>query len=125
MADISGAWLGTYWQNGNQTRFEATFVQSGNTLTGRILDDGDLGEAQLQGDVTGRSITFKKQYLTSLPFPIYYSGTISEDEDFMSGTWSIERQGTGRWEARRSGTDLMAELRERMAKQTSLVGVAE
>ncbi|MGA1355681.1 MAG: hypothetical protein ACO35Q_03260 [Prochlorothrix sp.] len=50
MADLSGSWLGTYWQLGNPTRFEATLVQGGNSLTGNILDDGPLGEAQLTGD---------------------------------------------------------------------------
>ncbi len=29
MADVSGAWLGTYWQQGNPTRFEATLIQGG------------------------------------------------------------------------------------------------
>ena len=125
MADISGAWLGTYWADGTQTRFEATLVQAGNSLSGRILDDGPLGEAQVNGDVAGRSISFSKQYVTTAPYPIYYTGTISETEDFMSGTWLIEGSGSGRWEAHRNSDNLMEQLRERMARQTALAGVAE
>lgn len=125
MADISGAWLGSYWQGETQTRFEATFVQAGNALTGRVLDDGPLGEAQLSGDVTGRSISFGKRYVTTAIHMIHYSGTISEDDTFMSGTWTIQGNGSGRWEARRNSDDLMAQLKTRMAKQTALAGVAD
>lgn len=63
MADVSGSWLGTYWQNGNPTRFEVTFVQAGSTISGSILDDNPLGEAQAAGEVIGRTIQFAKQYL--------------------------------------------------------------
>ncbi|MEB3211015.1 MAG: hypothetical protein VKL39_06650 [Leptolyngbyaceae bacterium] len=125
MTDISGAWLGTFWQEGAQTRFEATFVQAGNSLSGRILDDGPLGEAQVSGDVTGRRITFSKQYVTSHPYAIAYTGTITEEEDFISGTWSMNSGGSGRWEAHRNSDNLMEQLRARMEKKTALAGVAE
>ncbi|MBD0390443.1 MAG: hypothetical protein ICV54_29085 [Nostoc sp. C3-bin3] len=49
MADINGNWLGTYWQDEMPNRFEAAFVQSGNILSGSILDDNYLGEAQVSG----------------------------------------------------------------------------
>lgn len=54
MANLSGTWLGTYWQQANPTRFEATFIESSNTLSGNILDDNYLGEAKLSGEVIGR-----------------------------------------------------------------------
>ena len=63
IANLSGTWLGTYWQQANPTRFEVTFVQSGNTLSGNILDDNYLGEATLSGEVIGRKISFAKRYL--------------------------------------------------------------
>ncbi|MEM7769141.1 MAG: hypothetical protein AAGA75_15180 [Cyanobacteria bacterium P01_E01_bin.6] len=125
MADISGAWLGTYWENGKQTRFEATLIQAGNSLSGRILDDGPLGEAQVTGDVTGRSISFRKQYVSAQPHAIAYTGTISETEDFMSGTWTAGKSSSGRWEAHRNSDNLMEQLRARMTRQTSLVGAAD
>lgn len=67
MADVNGLWLGTYWQEGIPTRFEATLVQGGNTLSGRVLDDNYLGEAQIEGEVVGRTIHFTKRYLTTSP----------------------------------------------------------
>ena len=47
MTDLSGAWLGTYWQQGQPVRFEMTLVQGGNTINGNILDNNYLGEASL------------------------------------------------------------------------------
>lgn len=115
--NITGAWLGTYWQDDYPTRFEATFSQGGNVLSGSILDDNYLGEAQLSGEVVGRSIRFTKRYLTSSPNPIDYAGTLSEDENSMSGTWKIGRAFSGRWEAHRSNNDLMADLKNRLTQK--------
>jgi hypothetical protein len=124
MADINGTWLGTYWQDGEQTRFEATLVQGGNTLSGMILDDGDLGEAQINGEVIGRSIQFTKHYLTTSSAPINYSGTISEDANSMQGKWNIGRSASGSWEAHRSNNDLMAELKNRLEQEIPVAGSA-
>ncbi|MBF2080386.1 MAG: hypothetical protein IGR76_18185 [Synechococcales cyanobacterium T60_A2020_003] len=125
MADINGAWLGTYWQAGLPTRFEATLVQSGNSLTGNILDDGYLGEALITGSVTGRSIHFTKRYVISSPYVIEYAGTISEDESFMTGEWKIDYRHSGKWEAHRSGNSLIAELQTRLEKPVVLAGSVE
>lgn len=115
MADLSGAWLGTYWQGGVPKRFEATLLQSGNTLTGNILDDNYLGEALLSGEVIGRRIQFTKRYLTTSPDPVSYTGTLVESEDFMQGHWHLGRFTSGSWEARRGGEDLIADLKARLA----------
>lgn len=114
MADLSGMWLGTYWQEGNPTRFEATFIQSGNTLTGNILDDSYLGEARLSGEVIGRRVQFIKKYLLHQQTPVNYQGTISENDDFMQGTWDLGIFGSGNWEAHRSGDNLNLELKNRL-----------
>ena len=114
MANVSGSWLGTYWQNANPTRFEVTFVQAGNTISGNILDDSPLlGEAQATGEIMGRTIRFTKRYLTTSIYPITYSGLIAEDENSMQGSWTIQGLGSGNWEAHRSGDDLVAELQKR------------
>jgi hypothetical protein len=117
MADLSGTWLGTYWQWEVPTRFEVTLLQSGNTLTGNILDDGNLGEATLAGEVIGRRITFVKRYVSGSHHSVSYTGTVSESEDFMQGQWSISGVDSGSWEARRSGENLTAELQTRIAKR--------
>ena len=121
MADISGSWLGTYWQDEAPTRFEATFVQGGNALSGVILDDGHLGEANVGGEVIGRSIQFTKRYVIGSQMTIRYTGTLSEDENMIYGDWSISstRRGNlqGKWEAHRSDNDLMADLKNRLSQQ--------
>ncbi|SRR5579883_1443406 len=124
MADLNGDWLGTYWQEGTPTRFEATFVQNGNSLSGSILDDNYLGEAEVNGQVIGRSINFTKCYLITSPDPVRYIGTISENEDYMQGQWSISPRCFGLWEARRSGENLMVDLQTRLQQQLEALGSA-
>ncbi|MBE9136901.1 hypothetical protein IQ254_06725 [Nodosilinea sp. LEGE 07088] len=108
MADLSGTWLGTYWQQDHPTRFEVTLVQGGNTLSGSILDDGYLGEAQLVGRVAGRQVSFVKRYLTQQLPSIDYVGTVSEDGNHLAGQWNIAGFDAGPWEAYRSEDDLTA-----------------
>ncbi len=120
MADLSGTWLGTYWQQGLPTRFEATLVQSGNALSGNILDDGFLGEAQVSGEVTGRSLQFTKRYLTPSQASITYTGVLAEAEDFMQGQWQIRRFDSGAWEAHRGGESLMESLQTRLSRRELL-----
>ncbi|MDJ0797696.1 MAG: hypothetical protein QNJ51_12925 [Calothrix sp. MO_167.B12] len=121
MSDISGTWLGTYWQQGIPTRFEATLIQSGNTLTGSILDDSYLGEAQLTGEVNGRNVSFLKRYFTTSPDSVRYTGTISTDEDYIQGHWTIDMFNSGPWEARRSGENLCMSVQTAQEKLTSMV----
>ncbi|MDX2231066.1 MAG: hypothetical protein NW220_15610 [Leptolyngbyaceae cyanobacterium bins.349] len=120
MADVSGAWLGTYWQQGRPTRFEATLVQGGHTISGNVLDDNALGEATVAGEVVGRAIRFTKRYITAPPVPIDYAGQIAADEQSMQGTWQITGFDSGAWEARRSGENLVADLPVRQQQEFSL-----
>lgn len=119
MIDISGTWLGTYWQKEKPTRFEVTFVQSGNGISGNMLDDGYLGEAMLKGEVIGHNISFVKSYISPKKrAPVNYNGTISEDGDFMSGKWDFfGRLGFANWEAHRSGENLEAEFNNYLRQQ--------
>lgn len=118
MADVNGTWLGTYWQQGTPTRFEIALIQSGNTLSGHVLDDCYLGEARLQGQVVGRSISFTKRYITTSSAPISYTGTISEDENYMQGEWKIGRWDSGTWEARRNSDNLVIDLQKSRVLET-------
>ncbi|MBU7587534.1 MAG: hypothetical protein KAF91_32715 [Nostoc sp. TH1S01] len=120
MADISGNWLGTYWQDEMPTRFEAAFVQSGNALTGSILDDNYLGEATVNGEVIGRSLSFVKRYLVTSNAPVTYTGRISQNEDYIQGKWNIGSRYSGSWEARRNGDNLIMDLQTRLEKETVL-----
>ena len=126
MAELTGPWLGSYWQAKTPTRFEATFVQARNSLSGRIVDDGNLGEAQVDGQVTGRQISFTKTYFNNASYTIQYTGTVSEDGNHISGQWRLNGRNMGRlsakysgpWEAHRSDNDLSKELQAILAKST-------
>lgn len=119
MANVTGSWLGTYWQKGVPTRFEATLVQSRNVLSGRISDDGPPGEAEVSGDVIGRHVDFVKRYF-SISGTIHYTGTLSDDENFISGQWNIGSRQAGTWEAHRSDNDLSKSLRQRIQQFTPM-----
>jgi hypothetical protein len=118
MTDLTGTWLGTYWQQDAPTRFEASLVQGGNALSGRVQDDNHLGEAQITGEVVGRKVMFSKTYLSGIATVIEYAGTIDESGEVIKGDWTIlGTRHSGQWEARRSGDDLMAQLRRRIEQK--------
>ncbi len=108
--NISGCWLGTYWQAGQPIQFEAAFVQGGSVVDGRILDANHLGESSIKGELLGSRIFFIKRYLTTSPNPIRYSGTLAEEGNYMYGHWRIGSFDSGRWEAYRSYDGLSEEL---------------
>ena len=116
MADLSGIWLGTYWQQGQPVRFEMTVVQGGNKINGNILDDNYLGEASLVGTITGRSISFTKKYVMGSRHSVQYSGTVSEDGNTMKGKWRIILF-RGAWEARRQDDNLSLEQTKKSVKK--------
>ncbi|WP_008318814.1 hypothetical protein [Leptolyngbya sp. PCC 6406] len=124
MADMSGTWLGTYWQRGEPTRFEATLVQGGNTLSGRILDDGPLGAAHLTGEVVGRRVQFTKHYGAAPNSPIDYTGQLSEEGNYVHGQWRIGTSHTGMWEARREVDTLTADLNRVLEKRVPATAAA-
>ncbi|MFM2432886.1 MAG: hypothetical protein RLZZ511_4100 [Cyanobacteriota bacterium] len=116
--DLSGTWLGTYWQADEPVRFEASLVQGGSSLSGRVQDESALGEAQVVGDVVGRKVSFTKTYLSAGGQAVEYAGTIDESGDLIQGNWMI--RGTryaGTWEARRNENDLMQQLRRRIEQK--------
>ncbi len=122
MANISGTWLGTYWQYGNPTRFEMTLVQGNNSISGNILDNSNLGEAIVNGEVIGRKVTFTKCYVGDARHCINYIGTISEDEQLMTGNWQESFFNQGKWEAHRQDDNLTLNLENIKGKKVP-VGV--
>lgn len=117
MVDLSGSWLGTYWQFAHPTRFQMVIVQGRSVLDGNILDDNQLGDASLTGAVTANSVQFTKRYLTFQTPPILYSGEIQADGQVMRGRWRILAKGlvllggSGNWEAKRSGDPLVLDTK--------------
>jgi hypothetical protein len=132
MANLTGTWLGTYWQEDMPTRFEMVISQGGNALSGNILDEGNLGEATITGEAIGRNIQFSKRYISAFQGNILYQGLLSEDESLMQGEWILkmyspaygEITDSGRWEAIRSENDLANELTKYLAKKKELTLVS-
>ena len=122
MANISGTWLGTYWQYGNPTRFEMSLIQGKNTISGNILDDSNLGEAKVNGEIIGRKVTFAKCYLCNSRHCIDYVGTVSEDEQSIQGKWYENIFNQGQWEAYRQDDNLTLDL-ETITQQKVPVGI--
>ena len=117
MTNLSGIWLGTYWQQGIPTRFELSLVQGGNAISGSILDDSYLGEASLGGEVIGCRISFTKRYLTNPRYNVDYTGTVSAEGNFMGGTWQVNLFDSGTWEAHRSDNNLSLNLETRRSEK--------
>ncbi len=125
MANLTGTWLGTYWQDDMQTRFEMAIAQGGNALSGNILDDRNIGEATITGEAIGGNIQFSKRYVSASQGNIIYQGLLSEDENLMQREWTLkmyspvygEMTDSGRWEATRSENDLSNELTQYLAKK--------
>ncbi|NJK65031.1 MAG: hypothetical protein HC921_22050 [Synechococcaceae cyanobacterium SM2_3_1] len=120
MMDLTGLWLGTYWQDGQPTRFEATFVQSEALLSGRITDDGYLGDAQISGQVTGRFVRFTKstsalmtRSITQAPF--------RKRETRSGANGFITLNTSGPWEAHRSQDSLLLSLQTVLQQQLPLL----
>lgn len=116
MTDLSGIWLGTYWQRGKPTRFELTLLQSGNTLSGHSLDDSYMGEATWSGTVSGRHVHCTKRYPLKRQPPVNYKGTVAEDVNAMQGTWDFGLLGAGTWEAHRCGENLTLSRGQRLSE---------
>lgn len=94
-----------------------SLIQSGNSLVGNISDDGRLGEAQLNGEVIGRTVQFSKKYIMHKQSPVNYKGSISEDGNHLFGKWDFYGMlGFQPWEASRNGENLVLEQKENRQK---------
>ncbi len=108
LGGVGGGWLGTYAYKGAArkqppVRFEATLTEPDGegAFSGTILDDGRLDEAAVLGGQSGRGVRFTKTYRQGGLPAIFYEGTLTEDGRTMGGTWRIEGDLHGAWDARR------------------------
>ncbi len=93
-ADLSGTWTGNYSGAFTGT-FTLTWQQTGSKLSGTI-DLSTDGSPQIDGSVTGDTITFGTVGSTA----ITYTGTVSGNS--MSGTYTVGSAGGGSWSAKKS-----------------------
>jgi hypothetical protein len=124
---VQGEWLGNYYYagQGQAFGFQAVFVQSGSSVEGNILDNGQLGEAKVFGSFAYPNLSFTKTYHAGRT-PVEYRGTLNEEGDCLSGTWSIViptqtggkvTASNGTWSAWRNLEDEEEEIRERETQQ--------
>jgi len=129
---VTGRWFGNYYyaDMSQSHGFEAVFAQSGNTVEGSILDDGQLGEAHVSGTCAGSELTFCKIYNSKAQHPVTYNGTLSEDGKSISGKWRINESVNGNWTAWRMDDEAVPETTEtetesEMEEQRELVPVPQ
>ena len=112
---IGGSWRGRYYYPGNSEPhgFEAVFIDADGVLDGNILDDGQLGEADVAGKFSFPHVKFTKSYRSGSQ-PVQYEGRMSDDGKTMSGRWYLGVDGSGTWTAKRyeDGEDLKFETED-------------
>lgn len=127
---IAGSWRGRYFYPGNSDAhgFEAVFIDADGIIEGNILDDGSLGEADVDGKFFYPHIKFTKTYRTGTRHSVFYEGTMSEDGKTLMGRWRVPGSGRetkdlkGTWTAKRyeDGEDLKFEIEDQ--QELELVG---
>ncbi len=74
-------------------------------VSGNILDDGRLGEADVAGSFSYPVLKFQKIYRNRALDPVHYQGMMSEDGNEIGGTWALRSKAggaaSGRWVMRR------------------------
>lgn len=119
---IAGSWRGRYFYPASSEPhgFEAVFIDADGVLEGNILDDGQLGEADVAGRFHFPHVKFSKSYRSGLQ-PVRYEGRMSDDGKTLSGRWYLGVDGSGTWTAKRyeDGEELKLESEETHELQAS------
>ena len=98
-ADISGAWSFTVETDAGSGNPSFTFKQDGEQLTGTYK--GQLGEAKLQGKVSGKNVEFSFEVDPGEKIKVVYTGTIESDTS-MKGKVVLGTMGQGTWSAKKN-----------------------
>ena len=114
--DITGTWRGDWWRSDGREEgtLTATLVQSGGSLSGDMTfesitfqpDNINIFEYSqdtvMSGTVEGNVVVFGIAIGgVAETATIVYEGTVSEDGNHMSGTYSMSTGYTGTWGVRR------------------------
>jgi hypothetical protein len=107
--DISGTWSGDWWRSdgGEEGTLIATLTQSNGSLSGDMTFTSTTfqysEETVISGSVAGSDVVFGMAIGESngSQVTIDFDGTISEEGNRMSGTYSMSTGWTGTWEVAR------------------------
>ena len=125
--DLIGRWDGTYRYSDNSgpvTPFVAVFSEVGARFSGEIIEPNAhrpvTAHAMVEGVRSGRTVEFTKTYRLAGPTyetPVDYSGRVSEDGQFISGTWFLA-EFDGTFEMHREASETVPQESEVARKVT-------
>jgi hypothetical protein len=106
--DITGTWSGHWWRSdaGEEGTLVATLTQSGSLLSGDMTFTSTTfsysRDTTVSGSVQGNEVVFGTAIGgNGTTVTIDYEGTVAEDGDQMSGTYSMSTGYTGTWSVTR------------------------
>ncbi len=95
--NIAGSWAFRNTSPGTSAE-EMTIVQNGEAISGTLGS-----RIRFTGSVSGNSVAFNFTYTPTYLGIKSATGTINDNADGMSGTWTDEDGHTGNWTANRGG----------------------
>jgi PKD repeat protein len=108
VVDITGTWSGDWWRSdgGEEGTLIATLTQSGSSLSGDMTITSTTfsysRDTTVSGSVQGNEVVFGTAIGgNGSTVTIDYEGTVAEDGDQMSGTYSMSTGYTGTWSVTR------------------------
>ncbi len=102
--DVTGTWSGNWWRSdgGEEGTLTATLTQSGSSLSGNMTITSTTfsysQDTTVSGSVEGNDVVFGIAIGgNGSTVTIDFEGTVSEDGNQMSGTYSMSTGYTGTW----------------------------
>ncbi len=106
--DLTGTWSGDWWRSdeGEEGTLTVALTQSGSSLSGDMTFTSTTfsysQDTTVSGTVEGNDVVFGMAIGGNGSIvTIDYEGTVSEDGDQMSGTYSMSTGYTGTWSVTR------------------------
>ena len=100
--NISGAWNAKTVSARGSAEQTITFLQSGDSFTGEMVNSAGVKEAITDGRITGKAIEFnvERKQASGEVSKVAYQGTVNGDE--ISGTFTGASGATVNWTAKKA-----------------------
>jgi hypothetical protein len=96
-SDMTGVWYGRYRSQTDlqDNSFIAVLEDQGGAFDGSISEPDDRGgsgirQAVVEGERTGATLHFVKQYTGRWTHAVHYSGRIDAEGTVITGTWVVD-----------------------------------
>lgn len=100
---VRGLWDGAFQYSSSADigdhPFKAKLVEKDGEISGLVVEEALSGgqvKAEIHGTLDGRTIMFRKTYLTQSTdyrSAVEYEGSVSADGKIISGTWKLPHDG--------------------------------